>query len=132
MEDTSILESLGVNFRELDGIGANHWQNFEKESDHFMDFMDEHGLVSYWSCYGLGIRMDQRTPFEVEGKTVVYKVHWGDKEVRHKIEGPTWGDVYIAADRCIRESGDDHHVFIENLDENEFDENGEMELFTGS
>jgi len=128
MKDIEILKELQVNFREMNG----HSDDWDEEADHFTDYQIEEGLMAVWSCYGLGIRMDKCPPFPVEGKTIVYSLHWGDKTVRHKIEGPTWGDVYKAADRCIRESGDEHHIFIENLDEYEFDENDEMELFTGS
>lgn len=127
-KDEQILREHQVNFREFNG----HNSGWDIESDHFTDYQIDEGLMAVWSVYGLGIRMDRCPPFEVEGKTIVYKVHWGDKEVCHVIEGPTWGDVYKAADRCIRESGDEHHIFIENLDEMEFDENGEMELWTGS
>lgn len=31
------------------------------------------------------------------------------------IDGPRWLDLYIAADKAIAESGDDHHRFIEDF-----------------
>ena len=123
--DYDILAEHAVDYR-TDGCP------WEQEANHFDEFCDQHELKSFWSCYGLGIRMDKPVPFPVEGKTIVYERHWGTSTIKVKIEGQMWGDLYIAADRAIRLSGDDHHVYIENLDEYEFDENDEIELITGS
>jgi hypothetical protein len=43
---------------------------------------------------------------------VIYRAYGsGDHEVA--INGTTWASLYIAADTLIRESGDNHHIFIE-------------------
>lgn len=60
--------------------------------------------------------------------TIVYRDHWGDQEARESVDGNTWRDLYLAADRCIRDSGDHHHVFIEALKPGQ--EPGELELFS--
>jgi hypothetical protein len=31
------------------------------------------------------------------------------------INGATWAALWVAANACIRDSGDDHHIFIEDF-----------------
>ena len=46
-----------------------------------------------------------------------------------EIQGKTWLDLYKAANKCIVDSGDLHHVFIEGFN---LMKDGNLELFTGS
>lgn len=64
-----------------------------------------------------------------KGTVLLYKEHWGEKEVRVTIEGPTYKDLWAAGERAILESGDLHHIYIELF---EFNKDGELELTTGS
>ena len=49
------------------------------------------------------------------GATVLkYKDNWG-KPVEVPLAGNRWVDLYIAADYLIKESGDEHHIFIEKF-----------------
>lgn len=67
----------------------------------------------------------------IEGEArIVYKQHWGENSPEVTLIDPTFIDLYRAADQLIRESGDEHHVFIEDF---EYDEWLDVwELVTGS
>lgn len=95
-----------------DAYEQEHAQ-FETKHDYYTEYQRGHGLRSTWSIFELPVGgFDQVDPFK--GAThVEYTEHWGDEPVIEEIAGPTWGDLYRAADRCIQRSGDEHHVFIE-------------------
>lgn len=44
---------------------------------------------------------------------MVYRNHWGAEPVSVSIQGLTWAALWVAANAAIRDSGDDHHVYIE-------------------
>jgi len=88
-------------------------KSFSAKSSHFEEVQKELGLRSIWSVYEVD-NMSDRHPFEGADR-VVYKDHWGGKPVSCSINGSTWAALYVAADACIRDSGDDHHVFIERF-----------------
>lgn len=84
---------------------------FDRKHDHYSRIRDELGLRSSWSIFEVDNLAD-RHPFEGADR-VVYRDHWGDKPVSVGINGLTWAALYVAADACIRDSGDGHHCFIE-------------------
>lgn len=84
---------------------------FDRKQSHYSDIQEELGLKSIWSVYEVD-NMADRHPFEGADR-VVYKDHWGKEAVQCSINGKTWAALYCAADSCIRDSGDNHHVFIE-------------------
>ena len=61
--------------------------------------------------------------------SVTYRNHWGPAGVSVEVIGDTWLDLWEAADKAIRYSGDDHHIFIEDL---KHIGDGVYELSTGS
>ena len=61
---------------------------------------------------------------------VAYDKHWGHRTVFVEVLGNTWLDLYVAADKAISLSGDNHHVFIEAF--NTTDVAGQVSLSTGS
>jgi hypothetical protein len=85
---------------------------FDKKSNHFQSVQQELGLHANWSIYNEVNNLADRHPFEGADR-VVYENHWGGKSVSCGIIGSTWTSLYVAANACIRDSGDDHHVFIE-------------------
>ncbi len=95
---------------------------FEEKMNYYGRFQDDNDLEAVWSIYELplyGFLQDHPYPSDV---SVVYQGH------RAPVEGRTWGDLYRAADQCVRLSGDSHHIFIER-----FDLKGcELRLTTGS
>lgn len=63
-------------------------------------------------------------------RKMTYAVNWGNKDIELDLpENPTWLDMWKAADRIIKDSGDQHHVFIEGFTEKD---GGVLDLDTGS
>jgi hypothetical protein len=52
-------------------------------------------------------------------------------EVKVRIEGPLWTDLWKAADQAIKLSGDGHHIFIEDFTQSKT-RDFELCLSTGS
>ena len=101
----------------------------DRKYNHYSAVREQRGLKSIWSIYDVE-SLSIAHPF-VGAKQVVYKDHWGEKETVAEIKGFTWADLYVAADRCIRESNDSHHSFIERFNQSSI--NPEiLFLYTGS
>jgi hypothetical protein len=86
---------------------------FDRQYDHFHKVREELGLDTIWSIYEVA-DLNERHPYE-GAKYVSYKDHWGNGVVTQAINGNTWAALYVAANACIRDSGDEHHVFIEDF-----------------
>ena len=88
--------------------------DFDRKSKHYDSVKEDLGIRgSEWSCYEAA---DLNEPHPYTGATVVcYKDHWGDETVRTPINGSTWAALWVAANACIRDSQDEHHVFIERF-----------------
>ncbi len=86
---------------------------FQNKMDHYSDVKQQEGLRAIWSIFSVE-ELGEQHPYR-NAEEVVYRDHWGNKTVSEAIPGGTWIDLYIAADRCIRASGDDHHIFIEQF-----------------
>ena len=98
---------------------------FEAKYAYYNDFKAQNGLDAIWSLYDVGIgEFFNLHPWQ--GASIL--VYQGKTT---KIKGPTWGDLYIAADKAIASSGDDHHCFIEAFGKYATD-NSMLELTTGS
>lgn len=101
---------------------------FDAKMDYYGEFKSENGLRSIWSMYELPVHgFLEKHPYPSDS-FVCYTDHWGDGRKHYPVMGPTWGDVYRAADLAIRESGDDHHIFIEAFRV----KGNELHLSTGS
>lgn len=100
---------------------------FERKHDHYDQVRNELGLRSMWSIYEVE-DLSSRYPFEAT--KVHYKDHWGNP-VTTDIVGATWEALYVAADKAIRDSGDTHHVFIEQFTPSKED-SSVLVLSTGS
>ena len=85
-----------------------------KNSAHYNAVGEEKNFISIWSIDTVD-DLYQQHPF-VGAKSVLYLDNYGtgvDNLI--PIEGNTWVDLWEAADKAIRQSGDTHHVFIEGL-----------------
>ncbi len=102
---------------------------YHTKHDHYYQVQRELGLRATWSVYEVDNLADSH-PFEGVDR-VVYKDHWGDRPVSCSVNGLTWAALYVAANACIRDSGDDHHVFIEGFRPSEADPRT-LVLSTGS
>lgn len=73
----------------------------------------EHGFKSRWAI--TGIDFDAPHPYP-DAKTVVYDGHWGAIGAKsHAIPGPTWMDLWRAADALITQSGNDRYIDIDRF-----------------
>lgn len=137
MEDTihpQLLQRLLKAKTEIaDGLqGAYEQDNeaFERKSDHYERIREELGLATTWSMYEVD-DLNERHPFP-DAKSIVYTDHWGDKDaVKVEINGLTWAALYVAANAAIRDSGDTHHIYIEDFKPSEGDVTT-LRLTTGS
>lgn len=113
-EDSNV-QALVEKIRQTALKGAYEQDNkaFETKSAHYERIREELGLQAIWSVYEVK-DLSQRHPFEGADR-VVYKDHWGEKPVSAAINGLTWAALFVAANACIRDSGDGHHVFIERF-----------------
>ena len=99
-------------------------QEFDRKHDYYRQWQDENQLRAIWSIYDIpmhGFLSNHPWPSDV---FVCYQGGW-----HVPVFGPTWGDVYRAADWAIRNSGDEHHIFIEGF---ELRNGNELHLTTGS
>ncbi len=101
----------------------------DAKMDHYHAVQQEMELCSIWSMFEVE-DLNQPHPYSL-AREICYRDHWGDAAVYETIPGPTWRDLYAAADRCIRRSGDDHHIFIEALHP-VADQPHQLRLTTGS
>ena len=103
--------------------------HYEYEAKHmsFYEIKEANGFVSMWSIYDGVNDPNELSPYE--GKTMTYLDNWGEPvEVTLPPGKLTWLQLWEAADKCIKESGDKHHVFVEGFRKN----GGILELITGS
>lgn len=80
---------------------------------HYSNVAEDLGIKnSTWSIYEVD-NLSDRHPYTAD--TLVYRDHWGNKPVEKSINGLTWAALFVAADACIRDSGDEHHTYIERF-----------------
>jgi hypothetical protein len=104
---------------------------FDSKMDYYSEFQQANGLRSIWSIYELPIHGFLKDHPYKGALQVAYRDHWGETAVYETIQGTTWADLYRAADRCIRGSGDGHHCFIEGF-YTVADQPHQLRLTTGS
>lgn len=98
------------------------------EIDYFNRYGEQARIVeSCWSIFEVAGRMEE--PIPLAARRLRYFEHWGDREVVIKLHrNATWLDLWCAAERAIKKSGDLHHTFIESFEV----EGNDLILFTGS
>jgi hypothetical protein len=97
----------------LKGAYAQEREITDRKYDHYAQVKADLGLDTIWSITEVDNLSD---PHPYEGvKYVTYKDSWNDVIVTKAINGSTWAALYVAANACIRDSGDEHHVFIEDF-----------------
>jgi hypothetical protein len=93
----------------------------------FAEIQSTNKFVSMWSIYDGVNDPTELSPYE--GKTMSYMDNWGEPVEVTLPNGPlSWLQLWEAADKCIKQSGDNHHIFIEGFRKN----GGILELITGS
>jgi hypothetical protein len=99
---------------------------FDRKMDYYNQFKTENGFKALWSIYELeehGFLFDH--PWQ-GARQIFYH------ETSAPILGPTWADLYRAADLAIERSGDSHHIFIEGFYTYAKGDNSVLGLTTGS
>lgn len=107
----------------LAGAYRQEEQDFDRKMTYFRRFQEDNRLETIWSIYELeehGFLRDH--PYSSDAFVCYQGQHV-------PVFGSTWGDIYRAADWAIRNSGDQHHIFIEHF---ELKNGNELHLVTGS
>ena len=111
---TQLLKSHSEIRKGLNGAYEQDEKSFDQKSNHYEDIANQLSLrESTWSIYEVE-DMSDRHPFEGADR-VVYKDHWGKRPVSCSVHGMTWAALFVAANSCIRDSGDKHHRYIERF-----------------
>lgn len=85
--------------------------------------------ASVWSIFEV---IDNMKDIAVKGSglKLLYDIHWGDSPVSIDLPNdPTWMDLALAADKAVKQSGDKHHVFVEDFKMND---KKTLRMYTGS
>ena len=90
----------------------------DEKFDYYNQVREDLGLDAVWSIFEVE-NLSERHPFKGVTKVIYQAYGSGDHEVA--IEGNTWKSLYIAADTLIRDSGDNHHIFIESFKQSSID-----------
>ncbi len=107
----------------LAGAYRQEEQDFDRKMAYYNRFKDENRLETIWSMYELEEHGFLKSHPYTSDAFVCY-------QGQHvPVFGSTWGDIYRAADWAIRNSGDQHHIFIEAF---ELKNGNELHLVTGS
>ena len=101
----------------------------EERFDHYHSIQQLYKLSAVWSMTEYD-RLDE--PVDRDIKTIKYYDIVVPVVQRYPEREKTWIDVYEACDVAIKESGDEHHIFIEYLHREETDPEGQYTLSTGS
>jgi hypothetical protein len=112
-----ITDKLASAIREMEtGLKDAYEQDnkaFDDKYAHYDDVRSQLGLANaVWSIFEVN-NLSDRHPFHGATK-VHYKDHWG-KPVTKDIVGATWAALYVAGNAAIRDSGDTHHIYIEEF-----------------
>ena len=78
------------------------------KTDYFAEVRAQMGLRSVWSIYDVEDMDDQHGL----GSDIEIAYVNCDATSTAKVAGDTIAALYVAADKCIRESGDNHHIYI--------------------
>jgi len=107
----------------LAGAYRQEEQDFDRKMDYYNRFKAENRLEAIWSMYEIAEHDFLRDHPYPDTAFVCYQGG------HVPVFGSTWGDIYRAADWAIRNSGDQHHIFIEAF---ELRNGNELHLVTGS
>ena len=112
--DKPEVQSLVEDIRgALKGAYEQERQASDRKYDHYDQVKTDLGLTTTWSITEVD-NLNDNHPY-LGAKYVSYKDHWGNGVVTQAINGNTWAALYVAANACIRDSGDQHHVYIEDF-----------------
>ena len=89
---------------------------FERELEYFDTYAKACGFKAVWSIFHEDVKFGEEHPYG--DNVVVHYQSYGDPIVQKvKVLNNRWGDLYNAADRPIRQSGNLHHIYIEGFEQ---------------
>jgi len=107
--------------------------SFEREMEYFHTYQKACGFKAIWSMYGEDIKFGNEHPWYDNSKEVwVRYSHKPDFDVKTKVLGRLWADIYWACDDVIQKSEDLHHLYIEGFEVQETQHQIILNLYTGS
>jgi hypothetical protein len=114
-----LLQAKAEIAKGLEGAYEQDNNAFENKYSHYENVRNDLGLNTVWSMFEVNNLNDRHT---FEGATaVVYKDWMTDKDIVVEINGLTWAALYVAANAAIRNSTDNHHVYIEGFEQSSID-----------
>lgn len=122
-------QALNLFLKAHNPIREEEDKRFEERYNHYEAMRKYYNLTSIWSMNEYP-RLDDNTDRDI--KTIKYYDVIVPVVKRPEHPWLRWTDVYEACDKAIRESGDDHHVFIEYLHREDTDPEGQYILSCGS
>ena len=101
--------------------------DFDLKFNYFTKVQTTNRFKSVWSIFEVNNIFDLSG---LRGETLRYGDHWGTGTVVIPLPGGTlqWWDLWVAAEKAIEQSGDQHHMFIEAFRK----EGNDIYLSTGS
>ena len=90
--------------------------SYDEQHEYLSLLAEIHGIKH--AIYSVGDNLDVVAH---EGKCTLTHEGWHDEEYSEIAESPTWLDVWKFADRAIPKVDDGHHVFLEGIYKNKFD-----------
>lgn len=90
-------------------------EQMDKLIDYYRDIGYDNDLETVWSMWTTDQWVDMEDTSGIpEGTVIRHHDGWG-KDTTAEVKGTTWLDVWKACDIAIRDSGDNHHIYIEQL-----------------
>jgi len=110
----------------------------DKLIDYYRDIGSDNDLKTVWSMWATEQWQNMNDVSGIPTGTVIrYDGGWG-KDTTAEVQGETWLDVWKACNSAILQSGDHHHIFIEQLVRGGLEQRADgtvqefFDLFTGS
>ena len=100
---------------------------FDQKFNYFNKVQDTSRFKSIWSIFEISNIHDLSG---LSGETLRYGDHWGEGTIVIPLPGGNlqWWDLWVAAEKAIEQSGDQHHMFIEAF----YKKGNDIYLSTGS
>jgi len=89
------------------------YDTFHEKFEHYESVRSDLDLDAIWSIFEID-NLNKPHPYAA-AKTITHENHLGGKPITRAIVGSTYAALYMAANACIRDSGDGFHVFIEGF-----------------
>lgn len=96
--------------------------DYEREIKYCSALRDLHNFETVFSISGRAFDLAHGSSFfpTTDHKPIMmrfdYDAGFGAKVVGDVILNPTWLEVWAAADKAMRKSGDSHHIFLERVE----------------